>query len=88
MEFTKQYIEDVQEYEIEYSAVLPLDVKQVDVNTFGCSGSYSIELLCECHFPRIYGIESNPIIIVFLDGACGPNQHEQATFRIEIVVIV
>ena len=28
-------IEDVQEYEREYSAVLPLDVKQADVNTFG-----------------------------------------------------
>ena len=32
-------VEDVQEYEIEYSAVLPLDVKQADVNTFGCSGT-------------------------------------------------
>ena len=54
-------VEDVQKYEIEYSAVLPLDVKQADVNTFGCSGSYSIELLCDCHFPRIYSVESNPI---------------------------
>ena len=31
-------VEDVQEYEIEYGAILPLDVKHADVNTFGCYG--------------------------------------------------
>ena len=54
-------VEDVQEYEIEYSAVLPLDVKHADLNTFGCPGT-ALNCFVNAICPgRIFVSVQNPI---------------------------